>query len=747
MARLALSPASLRRHAALVAAIVTGLACTGGAWLAVRAAVGAQQDARFDEVVTAGAASLRDRMEAYAQMLRATRGAIAALGHPPEEREFQAFAESLAPDEQYPGIQALGWTVALPAAAVAAHEQAQRAAGRAGYRVWPEGDRPFYTAIVHLYPSDWRNARAIGFDMFSEPVRRAAMERARDGADVAASGKVELVQEAGTERQAGFLLYSAVFARRGDPGSLVGWVFAPFRASDLIRAAVAGEGRRAVTLSVYEGGAADDRQRLHADPAPAASGGRHADVALEVYGRIWLLRFEERQELATPAERLLPPLAVALGLALTTLLAWITRAEIVGRSRAEQAARRTAFVAAAGKALAASLEYDRTLGRVARLAAGRVADACVVCVVEPDGPVWRVGHRDPAVTRALSEALAAAPLDEAALEAVTPPFPRIRAAALSVLPARATPELVAVLSRARFDGALVAPLVARGEAFGAVTLLAAPPRVFTRTDAAVLQDLCRLASAAVDTARLYRREQAAVLARDEFLSIASHELKTPLTSLALQSESLLAAARRERSSTIERKAEVVRRNVERLTRLVASLLDLTRISAGHLELEVEEMDLAALAREVVDRFAEEAARAGCTLRLDAPAPVPGRWDRLRLDQVLTNLLSNALKYGPGRPVDVRVTVEDGSAVLVVRDRGIGIPTADQARVFERFERAVSRRNYGGFGLGLWIVRQIVEALDGSVALESAPGAGSTFRVELPAAAATTIRAAEKQPGA
>ncbi len=218
--------------------------------------------------------------------------------------------------------------------------------------------------------------------------------------------------------------------------------------------------------------------------------------------------------------------------------------------------------------------------------------------------------------------------------------------------------------------------------------------------------------------------------RDDFLSIASHELKTPLTSLVLNSDSLRTAARRGDLEGVTRKAEGVRRNVDRLARLVSSLLDISRISAGRLDLELEVVDLSEVVREVVARFDDEARRAGCAVRVTASGAATGRWDRLRLDQVATNLLSNAIKYGRGKPVDVSVDAGDDRATLTVRDRGIGISAADQRRIFQRFERAVSKRNYGGFGLGLWIVRQIVEALGGSVRVESTPGEGSIFQVEL-----------------
>ncbi|HYG70393.1 MAG TPA: HAMP domain-containing sensor histidine kinase, partial [Anaeromyxobacteraceae bacterium] len=198
-----------------------------------------------------------------------------------------------------------------------------------------------------------------------------------------------------------------------------------------------------------------------------------------------------------------------------------------------------------------------------------------------------------------------------------------------------------------------------------------------------------------------------------------------------QSEALRNSARRSDVEGVVRKADVIRRNVDRLSRLVSSLLDLSRIAAGRLEIELEQVNLAALVRDVAARFEEEAERAGCRLVLDLEEGIAGMWDALRLDEVLTNLLSNAIKYGPGRPVEVRTRrAGDDVALVSVRDHGIGISEADQRRIFERFERAVSKRNYGGFGLGLWISRQIVHALGGEVHVVSAPGEGSTFTVEL-----------------
>ncbi|MBN1210034.1 MAG: response regulator [Myxococcaceae bacterium] len=229
----------------------------------------------------------------------------------------------------------------------------------------------------------------------------------------------------------------------------------------------------------------------------------------------------------------------------------------------------------------------------------------------------------------------------------------------------------------------------------------------------------------------------AVQARDNFLSVASHELKTPLTPLSLKLQSLTRAQATPSSSiTLEGKdLEVIRRQVKRLSDLINSLLDVSRISTGQLKLDIQPVDLSALARDMVERFAPMAERAGCTLELETDRAVMGRWDPLRLEQVITNLLSNALKYGAGKPVHLRVEAEPGRALLIIRDEGIGIAPEVMSRIFRKFERGVSDRNYGGLGLGLYVARELVEAMGGHLKATSAPNAGATFTVELPLGAA------------
>jgi PAS domain S-box-containing protein len=250
------------------------------------------------------------------------------------------------------------------------------------------------------------------------------------------------------------------------------------------------------------------------------------------------------------------------------------------------------------------------------------------------------------------------------------------------------------------------------------------------TGAAV--DVTELQRAQEERERIMGELDAAVRLRDEFLSVASHELKTPLTSLRLQLDLIGRTLREEGAGRCTDRLGSARRQVDRLATLVGELLDVSRIREGQLELELSEVPLAALVREVAERFEAQAAVSGCRLEVEAPDGPPGRWDAGRLEQVVTNLLSNALKYGAGKPVRLRVEHAEGLARLTVRDEGIGIAPEALGRIFGRFERGVSERHYGGLGLGLYITRTLVEAMGGSVRAESRLGEGATFTVELPA---------------
>lgn len=228
----------------------------------------------------------------------------------------------------------------------------------------------------------------------------------------------------------------------------------------------------------------------------------------------------------------------------------------------------------------------------------------------------------------------------------------------------------------------------------------------------------------------------AVRARDTFLSVASHELRTPLTVLQLNLQGLARMVEKEAEGLpgFERLQEFTRtalRQGDRLNQFVDVLLDTTRIASGHFKLKTERVDLAQVAREMVERLGEALKRARVEARVMTPVEAWGAWDRFRIEQVVTNLVTNAMRYGFGKPVTIAVRVEEAHAILEVRDEGVGIDPADHERIFQKFERVSSGPHRGGLGLGLYIVREIAEAHHGRVEVESAIGSGSLFRVVLP----------------
>lgn len=240
--------------------------------------------------------------------------------------------------------------------------------------------------------------------------------------------------------------------------------------------------------------------------------------------------------------------------------------------------------------------------------------------------------------------------------------------------------------------------------------------------------------------------QLAVRARDEFLSIAAHELRNPMTPLLGQVEVLLAVARRPGSSFpepivagLQRLEQAIDRYLERAT----TLLDVSRITSGKLRVQRRPVDLSELIFNCVSKQLPAFEKAGCFVEQHLQSSITAHLDPLAVEQIADNLLSNAAKYGVGAPVEVTLSCDEATARLSVRDHGIGISAEDKARIFDRFERTVMARSHsGGFGVGLWITCQLVQALDGKITVESQPGEGATFEVTLPRRLAETSEPTE-----
>jgi two-component system OmpR family sensor kinase len=240
----------------------------------------------------------------------------------------------------------------------------------------------------------------------------------------------------------------------------------------------------------------------------------------------------------------------------------------------------------------------------------------------------------------------------------------------------------------------------------------------------------RLERAHSETARSMAEN--GVMLRDEFISTAAHELRTPLTSLQLSVQGALRAFQRgEPPASLEKSLQICERQSSRLVQLVERLLDASRMSDVPVALELENVPLLELVRDVGRMLAADAERSRSTVEITGDPAIAGRWDHLRLEQVFSNLLRNAINYGRARPIHVSVGREAAEARVVVQDQGIGIAPEQLERIFGRFERAVPSRNYGGMGLGLYIARRIADAHGGRISVASTLGEGTTFTVHLP----------------
>jgi len=360
------------------------------------------------------------------------------------------------------------------------------------------------------------------------------------------------------------------------------------------------------------------------------------------------------------------------------------------------------FVSEASVVLASSFDYEATLTQVAKCAVASLADRCFVDIVQPEGTIRR---------------LAGLHADDGAGECVALAIRSGRTVFRSGVPGGTEIGTRALMC---------VPLLAHGKVLGAMSFGAHEPARFGSVDVERAEDLARRCALAIENARLYREACDAVVAREEFLRVASHELRTPVQALRFTIDELERKRPPELSTLLSRASK----QVDRLNELNDGLLMATRIVTGEVRPTSEEVELGELVARVARRFSEQARRAGSTLGIDV-APVRVRGDRATIEQAIANLLANAIKYGAGKPIEIAVDTLGTMARVTVTDHGIGIAKEDVGRVFDRFERAVSARHYGGLGLGLYIARGIAEAHGGNITVASEPGAGSSFILSLP----------------
>lgn len=405
------------------------------------------------------------------------------------------------------------------------------------------------------------------------------------------------------------------------------------------------------------------------------------------------------------------------------------------RAEAEAGQHRLAFLAEASRALVLSLDYEMTLNTMLELLIPRLGDVATLDIITDEHQVRRLvlapgdAHRATLLRRSDWPELMGENNPTSALS--TPQacfFPQVDDLLLAKL--AVSPTHLDLMQQLSCRSLCSVPIIYRNQLMGAVTVYyTTSSKQHTIDDLHLLEELAQRVASAMDNARLYQASEAAVRLRDDFLSVAGHELRTPLTALSLQLYNMRRVIND--PARISEKLIAITRQSERLCTLVDELLDVSRVVAGRMNLNLERFDIGVMLKEIMARFADEAARFGDVLNCQCEGDLVGVWDPLRLEQVMSNLISNALRYGEHKPISARAWSKNGHVAVSVTDSGIGISSVDQQRIFQRFERAVSNRNYGGLGLGLWIAHQIVEAHGGTISVQSSQGQGSTFLIELP----------------
>lgn len=707
-----------------------------------------EEQKRFEAAVEHIATPIRNRIRRYEITLVQTRAFFIALDGKVSQDLFDSYMDAMQVLETSPGAQGLGFSVVVP------DEKIRQKNGRfefmrQSYKVWPlTPARDQYHSIVYLFPLDWRNKRAISYDMYSNDVRRKAMQRARDTGLPSLTGKVILVQETDVATQPGFLLY-VPFYKPGLPteteeqrrAALVGFVYSPFRAHDFLLATLP-QLPKHLGYKLYSDTADTENLMFQADKE---QGGNWAVFSttreLELLGQRYML---EVKTYLTPnlfLQFLTPLLLLILGFGLTYLLYRIVRDSTRAAEVEKQARETVETLNRIGQNVTAVLDLDKLVQDITDAATQMSKaqfGALFYNVLKPDGGAYTLYS----LSGAPKEAFSKFPLPRNT-KVFNPTFtgegivrsdditkdPRYGKNA----PYKGMPE-----GHLPVRSYLAVPVVSRsGEVLGGLFFGHKDVGVFTEHVEHLVAGLAAQAAVAIDNANLYRQAQEAIAARDEFLSICSHELKTPLTSLQLEAQIYERQMRKqgEASLTSEKFRDMIRSTqlqVFNLTRLVNDMLDISRIATGRIQLEEDKHSLRELLQDIYDQIRPQFEADRVQLIMDAPKQdVQLTCDRQRVVQILNNLLTNALKYGERKPVRMTAIVLGPNLEITVADSGMGIAEEHHERIFNRFERANADKNLKGLGLGLFISRKLAEAHKGRLDLESKVGEGSKFKLVLP----------------
>ncbi|HYS09640.1 MAG TPA: CHASE domain-containing protein [Myxococcales bacterium] len=730
--------------------IAPWVALAGSLALTVVAAVSLQINGRMRDRVRFGRAvgnaleQIEARLDTHASIVRGVAALISSqTGVQPEE--FHTYVTHLAFQEHNPGMQGVGFAQRFRRDEVARVEAALRARGFPGLEIWPDAPGDERSAVVLLEPLDRRNRAAMGYDMLTHPVRRDAMERARDTGTAAISGKVTLVQEIDAERQAGFLVYVPVYAGGEAPSTvearraaLIGWAYAPFRAGDFFTATFQGEPEPLVTFRIYDG-PTPDPARLMYDRRLAADPDEPLVEAAPIHfgGGEWTATFAALPGLR--GDSFGPVIAALLiGSAISALVFLLSIGQSHARERAEDA------LAGLHRAVDEQRHYEERLREESRVnSILRRLGIALAAELDPDRLAQLIADEATSLTGAEYGVLFDAAPEPRTLASAGPgedAMGQLSATRLAHACAAGQPARIDSAADGEFGPALVRSVLAvpinsrTGPPLGCLAFVHSQPDRFTPHHERLAAGIAGQASIALDNARLLRDLQDADRRKDQFLAVLGHELRNPLAPVVTALEII-----KRDPPAAERQLAIVERQARHMVRIVDELLDVSRISRGKIELQKRRVSVREALETAAESVAAMARERAQKLTVSPPeAALLIDADPVRLDQILGNLLSNAIKYTPaGGSVELSAHERDGQLELRVRDTGIGFPPEALKTLFDPFVQVPGAKDYstGGLGIGLSLVRGLVELHGGTVRAESpGPGQGATFTVVLPGTA-------------